>query len=322
VAARSRRSRSRTPTERPLRSRLRRALGWLELAAVAGVAVFWFLFLRPQALGGPASYALVNGDSMLPHYRTGDVVIVHRRDRYKVGDVIAYKVPSDDVGSGAQVIHRIIGGNGRDGFVVQGDNREAPDVWHPRQEDVVGSEWLHIPRVGVLVELLHTPLFLAGAAGLIAMLFVLTSGRRREEPKEEEAPPVSSPAPAREWTPPEPSIWRWPFEGGRGGPAAGYAEFELAPAYREKAPSVAEGEAPPPIDFAALERELHAAVRRNEDVERTLRELVGAVGEYGEHLRSHTAVMRNLAVSTDELRRAAAELRALVETLARRSEPS
>jgi signal peptidase I len=44
------------------------------------------------------------------------------------------------------------------------------------------------------------------------------------------------------------------------------------------------------------------------EVEGTLRELVGAVAEYGEHLRSHTAVMQNLAKTTDELHRAATRM--------------
>jgi signal peptidase I len=53
--------------------------------------------------------------------------------------------------------------------------------------------------------------------------------------------------------------------------------------------------------------QVYANDPRSED-EGTLRELVGAVGEYGEHLRSHTAVMQNLAKTTDELHRAATRM--------------
>src|SRR3954447_9111211 len=82
----------------------------------------WAFVLRPQSLGGPAGYVLVSGHSMLPRYHTGDLVLVERRHSYHVGQVIAYRVPKGDAMAGAQVIHRIIGGDARRGFVVQGDN--------------------------------------------------------------------------------------------------------------------------------------------------------------------------------------------------------
>src|SRR3954447_2165224 len=120
------------------RSRLRQVLAWVEVGVLALVVGFWFFALRPQGLGGPASYALVSGTSMLPKYRTGDVVIVHRQARYRVGDIVAYKVPKGQVGAGAEVIHRIVGGSERAGWTVQGDNRSAPDIWHPKHDLIVG----------------------------------------------------------------------------------------------------------------------------------------------------------------------------------------
>jgi signal peptidase I len=49
------------------------------------------------------------------------------------------------------------------------------------------------------------------------------------------------------------------------------------------------------------------------DVRETLRELVGAVSEYGKHLRSHTSVMQNLAATTAELHAATEAMRAAVD---------
>lgn len=72
---------------------------------------------------------------------------------------------------------------------------------------------------------------------------------------------------------------------------------------------------PPAIDFAKLEQEIHRAVASSEDVQDTMRGLVGAISDYGEHLRSHTAVMQNLAASTGELHSAAAEMRQLLAAL-------
>ena len=102
------------------------------LLLVVATVVFWAMFLRPQSLGGPAAYVLVSGKSMEPRYHTGDLVLVERQSHYHVGEVIAYRVPKGDPMAGSQVIHRIIGGDAQHGFVVQGDNRTAPDVWRPK----------------------------------------------------------------------------------------------------------------------------------------------------------------------------------------------
>ena len=108
------------------------------------------------------------------------------------------------------------------------------------------------------------------------------------------------------------------------------AEYQLAPAYRtepEPEPAPAQefstalvpyvpSRALPSIDFAKLEEEIHRAVSSSEDVKDTMRELVGAIGEYGEHLRSHTDVMKNIAASTGELQAATAEMRTVLMALA------
>jgi signal peptidase I len=124
--------------------------------------------LRPQSLGGPAGYVLVSGHSMLPRYHTGDLVLVERKQSYHVGQVIAYRVPKGDPMAGAQVIHRIIGGDAKHGFLVQGDNRSAPDVWRPKPSDVVGAKALRIPNAVLLLQFLRSPVLL----GLLAACFV------------------------------------------------------------------------------------------------------------------------------------------------------
>ncbi len=52
--------------------------------------------------------------------------------------------------------------------------------------------------------------------------------------------------------------------------------------------------------------------RHDPAADKRMEELVGAIAEYGEHLRSHTAVMQGLAATTVELRDAASELRGAV----------
>jgi signal peptidase len=138
--------------------------------AIAAV-VLWGLFLRPQALGGPAAYVLVSGRSMLPHYHAGDVVLVEHQSSYRVGDVIAYRIPKSDPMAGLQVIHRIIGGDATHGFVVKGDNRTAPDVWRPKPQDIVGAKALRLPYGVVLLQLLRSPLLLALLAGSFVFVY-------------------------------------------------------------------------------------------------------------------------------------------------------
>jgi len=47
---------------------IRRAKQAARLAALLTIVGLWMVVLRPQALGGPAAYLVVRGDSMLPTY--------------------------------------------------------------------------------------------------------------------------------------------------------------------------------------------------------------------------------------------------------------
>jgi signal peptidase len=164
-------------TSRPARL----ALTTVTLALV----VAWALVLRPQILGGPASYVIVSGRSMEPTLRTGDLVVGLERSSYRAGDVVAYRVPKGDPGAGALVIHRITGGSAPSGYVTQGDNRDGADEWRPKPDDVLGRSALTLPRVGLLFMWVRTPLGLAIAAGLAAFLFVLAGSRRsRRRPRD------------------------------------------------------------------------------------------------------------------------------------------
>ena len=166
-----------------MRNRLKRAWSIVSVLLVIGVCVFWALFLRPQSLGGPAGYVLVSGHSMLPRYHTGDLVLVEHKSSYHVGEVIAYRVPKGDPMAGAQVIHRIIGGDATRGFVVQGDNRTAPDVWHPKQGDIVGAKALRIPNAVLVLQFLRSPVLLGLLAASFVFVHLLTGGKRDDEPE-------------------------------------------------------------------------------------------------------------------------------------------
>jgi signal peptidase len=124
----------------------------------------WFFTLAPTSLGGPAGFVLVKGESMEPTFYTGDLVVTHKQSSYQPGDIVSFRVAS------GQVIHRIKGGNGQDGYVTQGDNVTSVDPWHPTGSQIVGKEWLHIAGAGNYVKVLREPSVAAAVfAGVVAV---------------------------------------------------------------------------------------------------------------------------------------------------------
>jgi signal peptidase I len=154
----------------------------VSLAFVAAVIVLWAFTLRPQALGGPAVFVSVRGSSMLPTYEHGDLVVVQSAATYKVGEVVAYRVPAGEVGAGRVVIHRIVDGDATTGFTLQGDNNSAPDPWHPKQADMVGIATFRLSNAGRLVGLVQQPVILAGLASAIVVTVFLARPARPARP--------------------------------------------------------------------------------------------------------------------------------------------
>jgi len=128
--------------------------------AVIAVAVF-----RPTFLGGATGYTLVSGDSMYPTFHNGDLIVTRAHDSYARGDVIAFRVR----GGRATVIHRIVGGSAKHGFITQGDNRDLPDWWRPEPADIIGAAHVRVPAGGTMFGWLKGPLGLALLAGVIVI---------------------------------------------------------------------------------------------------------------------------------------------------------
>ena len=148
----------------------------LELAALLIVVGAWAVTLRPSSLGGPATYVVVRGDSMLPGFHSGDLVVLQAATGYAAGDVIGYRVPEGEVGAGHVVVHRIVSGDGDRGFAMEGDNNPAPDPWLPRTGDVAGRVWLFVPGLGRIIAFAHQPA-VAGALA-VSLLVMVMIGRR------------------------------------------------------------------------------------------------------------------------------------------------
>jgi signal peptidase I len=154
----------------------RRTVQWvLAAATLAALFLIW-----PQSLGGKVAYVKVDGHSMDPTFHMGDLALVEHQSHYRIGDPVAYRIPADEFGAGAIVIHRLVGGDGVHGYVTKGDNRTINDEWHPRDSDIVGRVRFDIPRAGIWLGTLTRPIYMgAFVASLTVLVMLLPSGERR-----------------------------------------------------------------------------------------------------------------------------------------------
>jgi signal peptidase len=121
---------------------------------------------------------------MEPGYHTGDLVITQKRASYEAGDVIAYRIPRGEEDAGKKVIHRVIGGNGVDGYELQGDNNNFVDPWHPINSDVIGEELLFIAGGSQYINAVRTlPAYMGFAVFLAALGWGATKSAKPRRPR-------------------------------------------------------------------------------------------------------------------------------------------
>jgi signal peptidase len=153
---------------------MRRVVRAIGLVAGALLLLGWLAFLRPSGFGGPATYLLVSGSSMLPTLHDGDLAILLPDATYRAGEIVAYRVPAGEPGAGRLVIHRITGGDASGGYELLGDNNPAPDPFHPTAADVVGRPRLLLPGLGWVMLRLRDPAILGALLAAIAVVAVLS----------------------------------------------------------------------------------------------------------------------------------------------------
>ena len=149
---------------------------------IALLAAIW-VSLAPVQAGGQATYVIVAGQSMEPNFHFGDLVIVHKDTHYQVGDVVAY----NNLDIRHYVIHRIIAEK-RGRYLLQGDNNSWVDNYEPSSSEVLGKLWVHLPHLGIYMQKLREPLFMALFAGLIGSMVAgtLFVSKQREKKTMEE----------------------------------------------------------------------------------------------------------------------------------------
>lgn len=167
--------------------RLRRVLGSVLFTLIAAAVAY---FTWPSSVGGCTTITIVTGHSMEPTYYTDDIV-VSRCGTPRVGDVAVYA--TEDTG-GAQIVHRVIGGDGETGWEFQGDNNDWVDEFRPADDEIVGIVVLHVPKAGKVAKAASSPWVWAGLF-TIAIALVMWPGRSRDEEIDESAGPELEPEP-------------------------------------------------------------------------------------------------------------------------------
>ena len=261
--------------------RIPSALLWFGLPAVA-LAIVAAYIVAAIALHVNPPVVPIQGVSMRPTLQTGELVFLEGVDPNRVhkGDIIAVNVPKEarqKYGLPNRVVHRVIKIEQTPAgplFQTKGDGNAGPDVFTVHGNELVGRMTGHVPGLGYPLLFFRSTQgkILLGAIALIVLLYFLIGLFEERQ------------ATVRDTTVGLQAVLEQTEEIKRSlQPASGSAA--------ERQPTVG-----------------LAAEQSNENSE-MLDRLLAAVGEYGEHLRSHTAVMQGLAQATKELRQATEELR-------------
>lgn len=137
---------------------------FLAIIAVNGILLAKRLVFKeelPSVFG--CSVVTVMSGSMEPAFSPGDMLIIRRQEQYQVGDIVTYE------SEGSFITHRLVERDG-DTWVTKGDANNAPDGMPLREENLYGSVWLVIPKLGNAAIFLKSPL---GVLVMCLGLFVL-----------------------------------------------------------------------------------------------------------------------------------------------------
>jgi len=137
-----------------------RILSFCLTALLALILVFNLLSIGSRYLTGNTyanvfgiSTAVVISGSMEPAISVNDMVVIQEKDNYTEQDVISYVSQNGNL-----ITHRIVEVTD-EGFVTRGDANNTVDIEVPVSMDkVVGKVVCVIPKVGLFMEYLKTPL--------------------------------------------------------------------------------------------------------------------------------------------------------------------
>lgn len=121
--------------------------------------------------------AVVLSGSMEPALSVNDLVIVKAQDSYQMDDIIVYQEKN------YLVIHRIIG-IGENVLQTKGDANNIPDEPFDTAK-VKGKMVARIPNMGILVQMIKTPIGIFGLLGTAIFLTELSFRREKQKDADE-----------------------------------------------------------------------------------------------------------------------------------------
>ena len=145
----------------------------ISVAILLGLGIGWWQF-APTSIGGQDSYFILSGTSMLPSFRTGDLVILRPASIYRVGEIAAYLTPQLK----APIFHQIINVHA-DSYTFKGENNAFVDPSHPSRKEIVGGLWLDLGSMGRILLWLRSPNVGGPLLGLVAAFSLWPKYRSR-----------------------------------------------------------------------------------------------------------------------------------------------
>lgn len=264
------------------------ALLWYGLPALALAGVLAYIATALTLHVNPPVVP-VSGTSMRPLLRAGDLVFLEGVEPSKIrqGEVIAVNVPKEQrskYGLPGSVVHRVIKIEHTSGgliFQTKGDSNPGPDVFKVHEDEIIGRMTGHVADLGYPLLFFRSTQakILLGAIALVAVLYFAMGFF------EERQATVRGTALGLQAVMAQTEEIKQALQGAH-----------TLPGSHPPGPQLTQAPQEPPVPS------------RDENTE-LLGKLLIAVGEYGEHLRSHTAVMQGLALATNDLRQVTEELR-------------
>ena len=129
------------------------------------IAVLWIGFV-PVQLGGSVSYIIINGNSMEPEIKKGDLVVARKSPSYQLDQRVVYDHPRL-----GYVFHRIVD-QADSGFILKGDNNDWLDTYHPLQDEILGKFWYAFPGAGKIIQSFREPVLFSLFVLIISSLLV------------------------------------------------------------------------------------------------------------------------------------------------------
>ena len=146
------------------------------LVGIIFTSTYGFQFTLRFILGTENPMVVVKGESMVPTYYDGDLLIIRGlpdKTQIEVGDIIVFHNP---YALDTLIVHRVVKKTVSEGglvLITKGDNNHIQDQWRVQEEHVVGGVLQRIPYLGEVLTAIKSPFGLGIILCLIIFVYVV-----------------------------------------------------------------------------------------------------------------------------------------------------